>query len=132
MFAALSRSVGVFLIFPATIQFIEEYKLFENLRDIKPKILLILKKWSWLLLLPLGTCIYLLINYHITGDALYFLKMEEKHWFQNTQVFYETIRKPLEIFKWRKWARPKSRLICASSYYDFWNIWTYDIFHSKT
>lgn len=81
----------MFLVFPATIEFIEEYKLLENIKDILPKIKLILKKWSWILLLPIGTCIYLYINYSITGDALYFLKMEEMNWHQTTQAFFQTI-----------------------------------------
>lgn len=44
-----------------------------------------------MLLLPIGTCIYLFINYRITGDPLYFLKMEEKVWYQHTQPFFVTV-----------------------------------------
>lgn len=91
LFAALSRALGVFLIFSATIEFVEEYKLLENLKNIKPKLILILKKWTWLLLIPLGTCIYLFINYKITGDALYFAKMEKKYWHEETQIFFKTV-----------------------------------------
>lgn len=90
-FAALSRSVGVFLVFPITIEFIEEYKLPVTAQEIVPKLKLIAKKWLWTLLLPAGTILYLAINYKITGDPLYFLKMEEKYWFQNSQPFFKTV-----------------------------------------
>lgn len=99
MLCALSRSVGVFLIFPATVEFIEEYRLLENLKDIKPKLVLFAKKWVWLLLLPAGTLIYLYINYKITGDALYFLKMEEKYWNQTSQPFFQTVGNLWDIIK---------------------------------
>lgn len=52
-----------------------------------------MKKWSWLLLLPIGTCIYLFINYKITGDPLYFIKIQEKIWGENTQLCFITIGK---------------------------------------
>lgn len=95
--AALSRSAGVFLIFPATVEFIEEYRLFELIK--KPKALfdLILRKWTWLLLLPLGTIIYLIINYWISGDPLYFLDMEKKYWYQVSQPFFKTAGSLFEI-----------------------------------
>lgn len=87
-FAALSRSVGVFLIFPATAEFLEETKFFENFTT---KLSLIVKKWLWLLLLPLGTCVYLLINYYVAGDALFFLKLEKNIWHQSAQPFFKTV-----------------------------------------
>ena len=87
-FAALSRSVGVFLIIPLTVEFIEEYKLFENF---KSKLILIVKKWAALLLIPVGTVVYLMINYYVGGDPFYFLRMEKGIWHQTAQPFYKTI-----------------------------------------
>lgn len=91
MCAALSRSVGVFLIFPATVELIEEYKLLGNIKNVKQVFLTILKKWSPLLLMPLGTCIYLAVNYKVTGNALAFLTYEEKYWNQVSQPFFKTV-----------------------------------------
>lgn len=88
---ALTRSLGVFIIIPATVEFIEEYNIFGNFKEVKRNLLLILKKWCWLLLIPMGMVIYLYINYHFTNDAFYFLKMEEKYWFQVSQPFYKTV-----------------------------------------
>jgi hypothetical protein len=97
LLSALSRSAGVFLIFPATVEFIEEYKLFGDLKDVKDIFNKILTKWAWMLLLPLGTLIYLFINYHISGDPFYFLKMEKKYWQQETQLFFNTASNYINI-----------------------------------
>ena len=88
MLAALSRSVGVFLIFPATVEFLETYRPFDHF-NLKNTILLVLKKWSWLLLLPAGTCIYLYINYRVTGNPLDFLRLQEVVWNEVTRPFFE-------------------------------------------
>lgn len=97
MLAALSRSAGVFLIFPATVEFIEEYRLFELIKKPKELFNLILKKWTWLLLLPLGTVIYLIINYWLSGDPFYFFDMEKKYWQQVSQPFFKTAGSLFEI-----------------------------------
>jgi len=97
MCAALSRSVGVFLIFPATVELIEEYKVLGNLKNIKQTFSIILKKWCPLLLMPLGTFIYLFINYKVSGNAFDFLRIEEKYWQQVSQPFFENIKRIWEI-----------------------------------
>jgi hypothetical protein len=37
-------------------------------------------RWLWTGLVPLGFTVYLWINYHVTGDAFAFLKLEHSHW----------------------------------------------------
>ena len=91
MLAALSRSAGVFVIIPATVEFIEEYNIFGNIKNIKAVLGLVLKKWLWLLLMPLGTCIYLYINYSVAGDPFEFLRLEEEYWYQVGQPFFITV-----------------------------------------
>ncbi len=86
--AALSRSIGVFLVFPAAIELLEETRLLGNLKSGRAW-LDALKKGCWILLFPVGTLIHLFINYQVTGDPLYFLAMEEKIWFQVSQPFYK-------------------------------------------
>ncbi len=88
-FATLSRSLGVFLVVPAAIHLIEENKLLGNIKDKKVWIKTI-KEGAWLLLLPLAMLFYLYINFDISGDPLYFLKMEEKFWHQVSQPFFKT------------------------------------------
>lgn len=104
MCAALSRSAGVFLIIPATVEFIEEYKLLENIKNVKQNLLLILKKWSFLLLLPLGTCVYLYINYRVAGDPFDFLRLEEKIWHQTSQPFFKTVSSLWDIISSKKYS----------------------------
>ncbi len=90
LLASLSRSAGVFLVFPAAVELIEEYKLLGNLanKDIWKKTV---KNGLWLLMLPFGIVIYLLINYNLSGDPFYFLEMEEKYWQQVSQPFFKTV-----------------------------------------
>ena len=89
LLAALSRSAGVFLVFPAAVELLEETKLLGNLKNVKIWGNTV-KKGLWLLLLPLGTLIYLFINFQITGDPFYFFEMEEKYWHQVSQPFFKT------------------------------------------
>ena len=86
--SALSRSIGVFLVFPAAVELLEETRLLGNIKN-KQVWLDILKKGGWILLFPVGTLIHLYINYQITGDPLYFLAMEKEIWFQTSQPFYK-------------------------------------------
>lgn len=89
LFASLSRSAGVFLIFPAAAELVESHKLFGNIRN-KDVWTATVKDGLWLLLLPLGIVIYLLINYNLSGNPFYFLEMEEKYWQQVSQPFFKT------------------------------------------
>ncbi len=88
---ALSRSAGVFMIFPATIEFAEEYRIFSGERKFGEVVKLIASKWIWLLLMPIGTCIYLLINYVVSGNAFEFITLEGKFWSQSSMFFTKTI-----------------------------------------
>ena len=96
-FVALSRSVGVFLVFPAAIALLEETQLLGNIKDSKIWVNA-LKKGIWLLLLPIGTLIYLFINYKITGEPLYFLSMEEQFWHQVGTPFYKIWNTYISVF----------------------------------
>lgn len=89
MLAALSRSAGVFLIIPATVEFVEEYKFFE--KKLSEMIKLVFTKWIWLLLLPIGIVIYLIINYIVAGDPFEFLHLEDDLWYQQATPFFKTL-----------------------------------------
>ena len=89
LLCALSRSLGVFIIIPAIVELIEEYKLIKNIRDIKYIIKTIIKKALPLLLIPFGLAIYLYCNYKVTGDWFYFLKMQKDIWNQVYTPFYK-------------------------------------------
>ncbi len=99
MLTALSRSVGVFLIIPLTVEFMEEYKILENPKEIKKIINLVVSKWLWLLLIPLGMLVYLFINYRVAGNPFEFLCLEEKYWHQTGQPFFKTVGSLWDIIK---------------------------------
>ncbi len=84
MLAALTRNVGVLL---AALVFFE--MLAANGYRIKSKEFW--KNAPWLLMIPLGTCIYLLMNYFITGSAFSFLEYEKKYWFQGFGSYAKTL-----------------------------------------
>ena len=74
--AALSRMVGILLAIPAAVEWLEHYKIFEKLKnkDIKSVWKLFYSKGLWIFLMLLGTGIYLLCNYKVTGNCFKFLE----------------------------------------------------------
>lgn len=96
---ALSRSLGVFIIFPALVELIDEYELIKNIKKIKYVINIILTKALPLILIPLGLGIYLYCNYRITGDWFYFLKMQKEIWFQTYNHFFLFFRINFQTLK---------------------------------
>lgn len=93
IFAALTRSVGVFMVFPAAVEWV---------REEKPLLLMKQKKWKDLggrfvrllpvALMPIGTLIYLYINYRVEGDPFIFMKYQSEHWGMNLQYFGKTVK----------------------------------------
>ncbi len=84
MLAALTRNVGVLL---AALVFFEMLAAYGY--RIKSK-----EFWRSalnILIIPLGTCIYLLINHLITGNAFSFLGYEQKFWHQGVGSYAKTI-----------------------------------------
>jgi len=88
LLCALSRTIGAFIIIPAIVELIEEYQLLKNIRNYKFIIKTFFTKTLPLFLIPLGFGIYLFINYYITGDWFYFLKMQKEIWFQSYTHFF--------------------------------------------
>lgn len=93
MLAALSRLVGVVLVFAYFAEWLEEYKVIAVLRQkrFKDFFAIIFKKGFFVLIIPLGTVIYLIINYICTGDPFAFLQYEETIWNQHSQFFGITL-----------------------------------------
>lgn len=85
--AAFTRSVGVLLLVPIAWEWVLALK-FTNRQDR-------IKKASTaasLLLIPLGFCIYLLINHYETGNAFTFLQYQREHWYQELGLFFDSPR----------------------------------------
>lgn len=98
LLCALTRSMGVFIIFPAFIELIEEYQLLKRIKDYKYIIRIVFTKALPLFLIPLGFGIYLYINYRTTGDWFYFLKMQKEIWFQSYTHFFQYFKTNLNMF----------------------------------
>ena len=83
--AALSRVQGMLLIFPA-VYCVVEGRLGKEKRKIR-------KSDVCLLLIPLGFCVYLLINAVLHGNPFQFMIYEEgEPWYQSTKWIAENIR----------------------------------------
>jgi hypothetical protein len=54
-------------------------------------------RWLWIGLVPIGFAVYLWVNYHVTGDPLAFLKMENQHWSDTLTAPWRGIRVNLGV-----------------------------------
>ncbi len=89
MLAALSRMQGILMAVPAAVEWLEHYKILEKLKNknIKEVWRLFYKKGLWIFLMLLGTLIYLLCNYKVTGDCFKFLEYQRTIW-QHGSVYF--------------------------------------------
>ena len=78
--SALSRIPGVLLIIPAIVELLETYKPFKNFK--LKNAFSLLKKLILFLIIPAGFVVYIFINKYVTGDYLYFTKIQKIIWSQ--------------------------------------------------
>ncbi len=96
MLAAFTRSLGIVLLVPA---FYEWMTALIGLPNGKRKKTLL---WGLcLLLIPLGFCAYLWINYRETGDCFAFLAYQKENWNQQLGWFFHSARYQSEyLVRW--------------------------------
>lgn len=89
---ALTRSFGVLMIIPAAVEWIQAECPIALIKEKK------LKKLGKdflgvlpILIIPVGTLIYLYINYSVTGDPFIFSQYQSEHWHMNLQFFGKTL-----------------------------------------
>ena len=61
--------------------------------------------WSWLWIgaVALGPALYLLLNYHVTGDPFRFVTLQREHWFQHDPVWpWVELRETARAITWRE------------------------------
>ena len=90
--AALTRSVGVFMVIPAAVEWVQTERPIALIMDKDWKTLG--KRFVKLLpvaLTPIGTLIYLYINYRVEGDPFVFMRYQSEHWSMNLQYFGKTL-----------------------------------------
>ena len=91
IFAAMTRSIGVFLVFPAAVEW-----LYSERNNIK------LREWKTIgkdflrflpvALMAIGTLIYLYINYKVEGNPLIFIDYQRDKWNMTMQFFAKPLR----------------------------------------
>lgn len=89
--AALTRNLGVLLVLPIFIEMLRADGILP--RSDAPR------RWgkffghtAMLLLIPLGTFIYLMMNLALTGDMFMFLKMQQQYWSQRFGSYANSLR----------------------------------------
>lgn len=88
--AALTRSLGVLLAVAVAVEWVHEARL--RFRD--------WRTWLnalYILLIPMGFGVYLLVNYLVSGNPLQFLIYQREHWSQEFGSFFASIRTIAEM-----------------------------------
>ncbi|BBF42069.1 membrane spanning protein [Lachnospiraceae bacterium KM106-2] len=90
---ALSRMHGLLLLIAAGVEMCEVYQPLRLLREEQGKEFLgfLRTKAIYLLGIPVGTLIYLYINYAITGNPFMFTKYQKEIWYQGSTWFTNTL-----------------------------------------
>ena len=112
-FAALTRNIGVFLAVPIGMEILFKYNPFHS-KDWK----LFIKNAVWLIIVPVGTLIYLYINYKVTGNPLKFLTYEHEYWGQKTDFFFNSVYRltyyMLHPYVYTKWTHVFPQLVAIA------------------
>lgn len=88
MMAALTRNLGLLLLIPAAMEYLSRVNGKQNPgKGIKKS----LTGFLPLLMIPLGTFLYLLINKLVTGNWFQFLVYQREHWSQQFGLFTNTV-----------------------------------------
>ncbi|MCL2828144.1 MAG: glycosyltransferase family 39 protein [Oscillospiraceae bacterium] len=92
-FAILTRMMGLVLIVVAAVEFMTHYKVFDLVKQTKWESLrrLIARKGAWILVMLFGVVIYLLVNWHVTGDPFQFMYYQRTHWHNQFTYFGSVI-----------------------------------------
>lgn len=93
LFCALTRSVGVMLVFPYAAAVVRKILPVKSAGEFIKK--LFGRGWP-IFFIPAGTLIYLLINYIVFSDPLYFLTAQREHWSQGMCFIGRTLKTLME------------------------------------
>lgn len=108
--ASLTRNFGILLLVPALMEYVNQQRVIQNLKDNKYQVLVrefFSKKGYGILLIAVGLFMYLAINKVVAGDWFAFLKYQREHWHNNFGFFGENIKNYVQnSFSWK----PSQRL----------------------
>lgn len=89
LFCALTRSVGIMLVFPYAAAVVRKILPVKSAGEFIKKLF----GHGWpIFFVPIGTLIYLLINYMVFADPLYFLTAQREHWSQGMCFIGRTLK----------------------------------------
>ena len=106
--AAFTRSVGILLLVPLGIEWLEQYA--GRFRKDRKQTL---RDGACLGLIPLAFCVYLYINYAVEGDPLIFLQYQKSNWHQEAGWFFRTAGMQTD-YAIRNWTENPVK---------FWGLW---------
>lgn len=99
----LTRNQGILLLVPAIVEYLSYiYEVRSDIRNNNSNSIKdIIKKGMCLLVIPLGTLVYLYINKLVTGEWFEFLKIQKEHWHNGFGFFGENLKNHfLNIFSY--------------------------------
>ena len=89
MLAAFTRYYGLLLMIPYAAELLQA-----SMPDIRARVksfgAMIIEGFS-IILIPVGTAAYLLVNYMVAGNPFKFMEYQKDHWFQSFGLFYKNI-----------------------------------------
>ena len=106
--AAFTRSPGALLVLPMGIELLEQYA--GHMRENRKRLV---RDGACLLMVPLALCVYLYINYAVTGNPLVFLQYQKSNWHQQAGWFFRTAGTQAE-YAFRTWTEEPVK---------FWGLW---------
>lgn len=103
LMTSLTRNFGVLLVIPAIIEYCQTRNIFNLATSGKLASFFknLGKQWIFLILIPLGSGIYLFMNRMITGDFFTFLIYQKEHWHQNFGFLWHNLQNMvINILTW--------------------------------
>ncbi len=129
--ASLTRNMGVLLMVPAIIEYVVSVNGIKSKKSIDFKSALKRLRWQWvyILLIPSGTLIYIIINKSVTGDWFAFIEYQKDHWSQNFGLIWENMKMLfVNALTWE----PRDRLVLwGSQIVVFWALVVIILLYSK-
>lgn len=92
-FCALCRAQGVIVLGVGAVEFLKCYPVVYYFRERKGKDFLkkVFTKAIFLLLIPIGTILYLMINHQVEGNCFQFVIYQKEHWYLGPTFFTNTL-----------------------------------------
>lgn len=97
MLSALTRSLGILLMVPFIVEYLSVHPILQKIKERKNSAVLqsLGKHFAAVLLIPVGTFLYLCINKAVSGEWFKFLEYQKTHWDQSFGFFAENIKRYL-------------------------------------